>query len=168
MQLNCATGVPSRPIWVSLLHIACILEPYKCGASEFTNTATWDLRFSQSRLRTLPSSALTLLATCFMLLFCFAYSSTLKMDVACFSETSADFNRLHGVISQKIQLFSGTLACMSHPNYIFETFLQWILHCIWSCWEFFFIYSLYIRITRTCRKVKWRFGTCRGNKLRIW
>jgi hypothetical protein len=34
-----------------------------------------------------------LLATCFMLVSCLAYSSTLKMEARCFSETSVDFQR---------------------------------------------------------------------------
>jgi hypothetical protein len=34
-----------------------------------------------------------------------SYSSTLKMEAISSSETSIDFNRLHGVISQRIELF---------------------------------------------------------------
>jgi hypothetical protein len=41
--------------------------------------------------------------------FFLAYSSILKMEAKCPSETSVDFfNRLHGVISQKIELFITT------------------------------------------------------------
>jgi hypothetical protein len=35
-----------------------------------------------------------LLAICFMLVSCLAYSSTLKMVAACSSETSVDFQRI--------------------------------------------------------------------------
>jgi hypothetical protein len=44
----------------------------------------------------------------FMLVSCLAYSSTLKMEATCFSETSVDFQGLHGVIFQKIELFITT------------------------------------------------------------
>jgi hypothetical protein len=36
---------------------------------------------------------IALLVTCFTLVSCLAYSSTLKMEVTCFSETSVDFQR---------------------------------------------------------------------------
>jgi hypothetical protein len=39
---------------------------------------------------------------------CLAYSSTMKMEPICSSESSVDFNGLHGVISQKIELFITT------------------------------------------------------------
>jgi hypothetical protein len=41
----------------------------------------------------------------FTLVSCLAYSSILKMETTCSSETSIYFNGLHGVISQKKQLF---------------------------------------------------------------
>jgi hypothetical protein len=44
-------------------------------------------------------------ATCFTLVSCLAYSSMHRMEATCSSVTSVDFNRLHGVISQKIELF---------------------------------------------------------------
>jgi hypothetical protein len=37
-----------------------------------------------------------------------AYSSILKLETACSSETSANFNGLHGVISQRIEFFKTT------------------------------------------------------------
>jgi hypothetical protein len=39
-----------------------------------------------------------------MLFSCLAYSSTLKMEAPCFSETSVYFAGLHGVMSQKVEL----------------------------------------------------------------
>jgi hypothetical protein len=36
-----------------------------------------------------------------MLVSSLAYSSTLKMEVICFSETPVDFQQLHGIICQK-------------------------------------------------------------------
>jgi hypothetical protein len=44
------------------------------------------------------------IATFFMLVSCHAYSSTLKMEATCSSETSVDFHDLQGVISQGIEL----------------------------------------------------------------
>jgi hypothetical protein len=40
----------------------------------------------------------------FTVVSCLDYSSTLKMEEKCSSETSVDFQRLHGVVSQKIEL----------------------------------------------------------------
>jgi hypothetical protein len=41
----------------------------------------------------LCSSLKALLATCFMLVYCLAYISSLKMETTCFSETSLKFKR---------------------------------------------------------------------------
>jgi hypothetical protein len=60
--------------------------------------------------------AVTLLAACFMLASCLAYSSILKMEATCSSETSVDFQRLTGVISQKTELFKITTANASNPT----------------------------------------------------
>jgi hypothetical protein len=49
-----------------------------------------------------------LLANCFMLVSCLAVSSTLKMEVTCSFETLVDFQRLLGIISQKIEHFITT------------------------------------------------------------
>jgi hypothetical protein len=52
---------------------------------------------------TCPLRLLNLLATCFMLVSSLPYSSTLKIEAACSSETSVlTFDRLRGVISQKL------------------------------------------------------------------
>jgi hypothetical protein len=55
-----------------------------------------------------------LLATCFKLVYCLAYSSTLKMEATCYSETSVDFNGFHGVIPQKTKLFSSRCSIKHH------------------------------------------------------
>jgi hypothetical protein len=34
------------------------------------------------------------LVACYVVLYCMAYSSTLKMEMTCFSETSVDFKRI--------------------------------------------------------------------------
>jgi hypothetical protein len=60
-----------------------------------------------------PSKKPALLATCFTLASCLAYSSTLNMEAACSSETSADFNGLLGVISQKREIFLNFLLNVS-------------------------------------------------------
>jgi hypothetical protein len=44
-----------------------------------------------------------LLSSCFTLIPCLAYSSTLKKEALCSSELT--FTGLHGVISQKTELF---------------------------------------------------------------
>jgi hypothetical protein len=55
-------------------------------------------------LRACKSSGnVTLLANCFMLVCCFVYCPTLKMETKCYSETSVDF-QLHSVIFQKIEV----------------------------------------------------------------
>jgi hypothetical protein len=48
---------------------------------------------SKSKLNKKAARARALLATGFMLVSCLAYSSTLKMEAVCSSETSADFQR---------------------------------------------------------------------------
>jgi hypothetical protein len=49
---------------------------------------------------------LTLLATCFMLLSCLAYSTIMMMEMTCSSETSVDFKQgtRHDATSEKIEL----------------------------------------------------------------
>jgi hemin uptake protein HemP len=47
---------------------------------------------------------LALLATCFMLVSCLAYSSALKMEATWSSKMLLDFNRLHSGILQKVEL----------------------------------------------------------------
>jgi hypothetical protein len=46
---------------------------------------------SGKRIRLCMILGSALLATCFMLVSCLAYSSTLKMEVTCSSETPVDF-----------------------------------------------------------------------------
>jgi hypothetical protein len=55
------------------------------------------LAYSQERVK--------LLATCFLLVSCLAYSSTLMMEAIFSYETLVDFQGLHDVISQKIEVF---------------------------------------------------------------
>jgi hypothetical protein len=43
-------------------------------------------------------------------------SPTTKMEVTCFSEMLADFNKLHGDISQKAELFITTAVRTSDPT----------------------------------------------------
>jgi hypothetical protein len=52
---------------------------------------------------------MSMLVTCYMLVSCLAYSSTRKMEVTCFSETSVDFNGL-----QKIELL--LIFLLHHAN----------------------------------------------------
>jgi hypothetical protein len=54
-----------------------------------------------------------LLALAYTLISCSAYFSTLKMEAIFSSET---FNRLHGVIPQKIVLFKTTAVRISNPT----------------------------------------------------
>jgi hypothetical protein len=46
------------------------------------------------------------LATYFMLVSFFTYSSTPKTEVTCFSEKSLDFHGPHGIVLQKAELLS--------------------------------------------------------------
>jgi hypothetical protein len=46
-----------------------------------------------------------------------AYSSILKLETACYSETSANFNGLHGVISQSIELFKTNSRIINNKNW---------------------------------------------------
>jgi hypothetical protein len=57
-----------------------------------------------------------LIAACFILVSCLDYYSTLKMEAKCSSETSFHFNGLHGVTSQKIELFTTTVVRTSNPT----------------------------------------------------
>jgi hypothetical protein len=58
------------------------------------------------------------LATCFILVSCLAYSLNPKMEVACSSETCIlIFNGLHGIISQKIELHITIAVRTSDPKY---------------------------------------------------
>jgi hypothetical protein len=47
----------------------------------------------------------------FMLVSWLAYSCTLKIGVICSSETSIDFHRLDGVISQKTEIYFLPASC---------------------------------------------------------
>jgi hypothetical protein len=53
------------------------------------------------------------LLLCFMLISSLTYSLILKTEVICSSETSVDFNGLHFVISQKIELSISTAVRIS-------------------------------------------------------
>jgi hypothetical protein len=53
----------------------------------------------------LPYEASRQLATSFILVSCLSYSSILKMEVTCSSETWVDYSGLHGVMSQRTRLF---------------------------------------------------------------
>jgi hypothetical protein len=65
----------------------------------------------------------SLLATCFTLVSCLDYSATLNMEATCSSETSVDFHGLHGVISQKMELFITTAMKTSDPTTLMTTSL---------------------------------------------
>jgi hypothetical protein len=56
------------------------------------------------------------LATCFTLVSCSAYPSTLKMEATCSPKTSLTFSGLHGVTSQKIVLLITTAVRTSNPT----------------------------------------------------
>jgi hypothetical protein len=55
-------------------------------------------------------------AICFTLVSSLAYSLALKMKATFSSEMSMTFNRLHGVISQNIELFITTAVRTSNPT----------------------------------------------------
>jgi hypothetical protein len=53
----------------------------------------------------------------------FSAYSTLKMDSKCSSETSVDFQTgyIHGIMSQKIEIFINTAVRTSNPTYTVHT-----------------------------------------------
>jgi hypothetical protein len=55
------------------------------------------------------------LATCFTLVYCLAYSSTLNVEATC----PLTFNGLHGVKSQKIELFTNSSVSVGIVTSIF-------------------------------------------------
>jgi hypothetical protein len=59
------------------------------------------------------------LANCFLLVSCFAYSSTLNMYATCSPKHQLIFNGLHGVISQKMKFFIITPERTSDPALLF-------------------------------------------------
>jgi hypothetical protein len=85
-----------------------------------------------------PASGLksksVLLAACFMLVFCLAYSSTLKMEATCSAETSVHFQlttRRYIEEDKKFQHQNYTrFSCFSYLNYV-QSFLEsviWLPH----------------------------------------
>jgi hypothetical protein len=75
----------------------------------------------------------------FMLVSCLDYSSTPKWGATCSSETSLDFQRLHSVISQKIDLFM-----LVYFHWIVWISVHNILWCQLISWT---IDSLKVKIT---------------------
>jgi hypothetical protein len=65
-----------------------------------------------------------LLATCFHADLLLDLFLTLMMEGACSSETSDDFNGLHGVTCQQLELFITTSVRISSPT--FEQFIVYI------------------------------------------
>jgi hypothetical protein len=108
-------------LWLNCLH----LDVCSCTKKLKTNTIIRDSIFwaisPYSPLKVNRHFGETclqsLLATCFTLASGLAYSSTLKMEATYSSETSIDFQDVHGVISQKIDLFLTTAVRTSNPIY---------------------------------------------------
>jgi hypothetical protein len=83
--------------------------------------------------------------TCFMLVSCLAYYSTLKIEATCYSETSVDFNGLHGVIMKtaivKWQVFWRLIArlCIRHirltPGYLLPFLRHDSVSTVASIWQ---------------------------------
>jgi hypothetical protein len=60
------------------------------------------------------------LPTAFTLVSCLAYSFMLKMEVTCSSTHWLSFNRIHGIMSQKTELFITTTVRTSNPTYVVD------------------------------------------------
>jgi hypothetical protein len=71
----------------------------------------------------LKVNRLALLATCFMLVSLLACSSTLKMEVTCSRKHPLAFRKLHGIISEKTDLFITTAMRTSDPTNIIHVFV---------------------------------------------
>jgi hypothetical protein len=70
----------------------------------YLNSVT-DENKSQAVCRIRGSHSHGYLATFFTLVSCLAYSSALKREATCSLKLLLLFNRLHGIIAQKIELF---------------------------------------------------------------
>jgi hypothetical protein len=68
--------------------------------------------YLQDRRISKPSNKLALLATCFMLVSCLAYSSTLKMEANVLPKRRLTLNGLDGVISEKLEPFMNISYCL--------------------------------------------------------
>jgi hypothetical protein len=68
--------------------VFCDITPY---SPLKVNRSFWE----KCRLHLQQVASRTLLATCFTLVSCLAYSSTLKMEAICSSETPVDFQRTY-------------------------------------------------------------------------
>jgi hypothetical protein len=79
---------------------------------ETTRCHVWSLS-PFPRLLNMKDSIL-FLPSAYMLVSCSAYSMTMKMEAACSTETSPNFQQLHGVISQKIEFFITTAVSTSN------------------------------------------------------
>jgi uncharacterized membrane protein len=66
------------------------------------------------------SQASALIAVCFMLVSCLAYSSTVKTEAISASKCRLTFTRLHGVISQKTDIFIVTAVKTSNPKQVIQ------------------------------------------------
>jgi hypothetical protein len=56
---------------------------------------TLHLNLQRQRINQARSGRGALIATCFTLIYCLAYSSIMKIEATCSSETSLDFQRIH-------------------------------------------------------------------------
>jgi hypothetical protein len=68
-----------------------------------------------SRQRRVPSSVMSYSPLKVTLVSLLAYFSTQRMEMACSSETSIDFERVQGIISQKAELFTTTAVITPNP-----------------------------------------------------
>jgi hypothetical protein len=94
------------------------LRPLGSPASCYTDYAILAPFKPQGKLK---NSHTILLATCFILVSCLAYSSTLKTEATCSSEKPVDFNGLYGVMSQKTDLILTNAVKTSDPTKLHTT-----------------------------------------------
>jgi hypothetical protein len=62
-----------------------------------------------------------LVAACIMLVSCFAYSLTLKMEATSSVETSVEFQR-----ETRMEIFKSAVCCTDSENIAYASFLDWL------------------------------------------
>jgi hypothetical protein len=85
---------------------------YESHADKFTSSCWRQEYLSSTKLLVQSSDSKISLN---ILISCFVCSSTIKMEAKCSSETSVDLKILHGVVSQKIELFIIIAVRTSNP-----------------------------------------------------
>jgi hypothetical protein len=102
------------------------------------------LQFPPSLYRSCHFPRFALLAACFMLVSCLAYTSTLKMEVICSSETSVGFHRTTQCYNPKDRILLLTRHSFRHAKvkenlvtYLETSYAVEVIHLSWN-WSHYF------------------------------